>query len=56
MGQNQYKRLLRVGEAVCNGIHGANRLASNSFEGLVFGRRIGLLIKENLNQIKCGRV
>ncbi|MBM4111799.1 MAG: L-aspartate oxidase, partial [Phycisphaerae bacterium] len=32
--------LLAAGEAACCGIHGANRLASNSLlEGLVFGRR-----------------
>lgn len=38
-----------VGEAACNGIHGANRLASNSLlEGLVFGRRIGRQVKEKL--------
>jgi L-aspartate oxidase len=42
-----------VGEAACNGIHGANRLASNSLlEGLVFGRRIGRQVQENLDEIK----
>ena len=41
-GNTTVKNFYACGEAACNGIHGANRLASNSLlEGLVFGNRIG---------------
>jgi len=40
-GRTGLEGFYACGEAACNGIHGANRLASNSLlEGLVFGRRI----------------
>jgi len=46
-GQTTQDRLFAAGEAACTGVHGANRLASNSLlEGLVFGGRAGRAMKE----------
>lgn len=40
-GRTNIRGLYACGEAACVGVHGANRLASNSLlEGLVFGKRI----------------
>ena len=40
-GRSDLAGLYATGEAACSGVHGANRLASNSLlEGLVFSRRI----------------
>jgi L-aspartate oxidase len=42
-GRSSIEGLLAVGECACSGLHGANRLASNSLaECFVFGRRAGL--------------
>ncbi len=44
-GQTSMKHLFAVGETACNGVHGKNRLASNSLlESLVFSKRAAQLI------------
>src|SRR5271155_3280701 len=48
-GKTSLKRLYAAGEAACTGVHGANRLASNSLlEGLVFGARAADAMREEV--------
>lgn len=47
-GRTSMDGLYAAGEAACTGVHGANRLASNSLlEGLVFGARAGATMRES---------
>lgn len=49
-GQSSIKNLFAVGECTNSGLHGANRLASNSLlEGLVFGHNAAMKTVELLN-------
>jgi len=51
-GRTNVPCLYTCGEAAATGVHGANRLASNSLlEGLVFGRRVAL----HINGVFCAK-
>lgn len=48
-GRSSISSLYAIGETACTGVHGANRLASNSLlEALVFGKRCAEKIKETV--------
>jgi L-aspartate oxidase len=50
-GHSSLPGLYAAGETACTGVHGANRLASNSLlEGLVFGARAGQVMRNELTQ------
>ncbi len=51
------QNLYAVGETACTGIHGANRLASNSLlEGLVFSKRASNQINSIINNISLTKI
>lgn len=51
-GRTTMPRLYAVGETCCNGVHGANRLASNSLlESVLFAKRAALDIASNFIKV-----
>jgi L-aspartate oxidase len=54
-GRTTLEGLYAAGEAACTGVHGANRLASNSLlEGLVFGARAARSMASQANAAPAG--
>lgn len=55
-GKTTKPRLYAVGETCCNGVHGKNRLASNSLlESLLFAKRAGQDINANYKKIDLNK-
>ncbi len=55
-GKTTMRRLYAVGETCCNGVHGANRLASNSLlESLLFAERAAEDMKNNYSAADTGK-
>ncbi|OHD25410.1 MAG: L-aspartate oxidase [Spirochaetes bacterium GWC1_27_15] len=55
-GRTPLKNLYAIGEVSCTGLHGANRLASDSLlEGLVWGKNAAVDIIKNFKKIKPSR-
>jgi L-aspartate oxidase len=51
-GRTSVPGLFAVGEVACTGVHGANRLASNSLtEAMITGRRVGDLLGSDLPSV-----
>ncbi|MCK0471136.1 L-aspartate oxidase [Halalkalibacter sp. APA_J-10(15)] len=52
-GKTTVAGLYAVGEVACTGVHGANRLASNSLlEGFVFAQKLSEAVKEEVQTVK----
>ena len=52
-GRTSMNQLYAIGETACNGVHGKNRLASNSLlESLVFAKRAAFNIAQNIEKNK----